>query len=68
MHDPKLIRPSQPDAARYQMDATPGRHTASFGPDSFRTHIINSAGLCLFSGFVLLRLNLIKDLLGFSMQ
>ena len=51
MHDPKLIRPSQPDAARYQMDATPGRHTASFGPDSFRTHIINSAGLCLFSGF-----------------
>ena len=51
MHDPKLIRPGQFDAARYQMDATPGRHTAGFGPDSFRTHIINSAGLCLFSGF-----------------
>jgi aldehyde:ferredoxin oxidoreductase len=51
MHDPKLIRPDQFDAARYQMDATPGRHTAGFGPSSFRTHIINTAGLCLFSGF-----------------
>jgi len=51
MHDPKLIYPralAQPSAARYQMDATPGRHTAAFGPGSFRTHVTNSLGLCLF--------------------
>ncbi len=53
MHDPKLPRtpyggPGQPSAARYQMDATPGRHTAGFGPTSFQRHIINTAGLCSF--------------------
>jgi aldehyde:ferredoxin oxidoreductase len=47
MHDPKLMRPGGTGAARYQMDATPGRHTAGFGPGSFRTHIVNSLGLCL---------------------
>ena len=50
MHDPKLIsprRPSQPSAARYQADATPGRHTQGFGPSSFRGHFINAAGLCM---------------------
>lgn len=50
MHDPKLVpgyRPGQP-AARYQMDATPGRHTQDFGPSSFQGHIVNAAGLCLF--------------------
>jgi aldehyde:ferredoxin oxidoreductase len=56
MHDPRMPRgrgfPLQ--AVRYQMDATPGRHTAAFGPDSFRTHIVNSAGLCFFSGFTLM--------------
>jgi aldehyde:ferredoxin oxidoreductase len=51
MHDPKLIGFGNFAAARYQMDATPGRHTASFGPDSFRGHITNAAGLCMFSGF-----------------
>jgi aldehyde:ferredoxin oxidoreductase len=49
MHDPKLIGFfGQFAGARYQMDATPGRHTAGFGPDSFRGHIMNAAGICLF--------------------
>jgi aldehyde:ferredoxin oxidoreductase len=29
------------------VDATPGRHTASFGPAGFRWYVINAAGLCL---------------------
>ncbi|MBI2851654.1 MAG: aldehyde ferredoxin oxidoreductase family protein [Chloroflexi bacterium] len=51
MHDPKfsVLRPEAGSAAaRYQMDATPGRHTAGFGPGSFHTHIMNSSGLCFF--------------------
>jgi aldehyde:ferredoxin oxidoreductase len=51
MHDPKLVGFGNFPAARYQMDATPGRHTASFGPESFRGHITNAAGLCMFGGF-----------------
>ncbi|MFC1991556.1 aldehyde ferredoxin oxidoreductase family protein [Chloroflexota bacterium] len=51
MHDPKLSRPDQPAAARYQMDATPGRHTAGFGPSGFIGKVINAAGLCNFGGF-----------------
>ena len=52
MHDPKLASPWIPmGAARYQMDATPGRHTARFGPVSFTAHIVNVAGLCFFGGF-----------------
>ena len=48
MHDPKLVGMfGGMGAARYQMDATPGRHTAGFGPGSFRGHVTNSAGLCL---------------------
>ncbi len=47
MHDPKLSRPGDTGAARYQMDATPGRHTAGFGPGSFRTQITNSTGMCM---------------------
>jgi aldehyde:ferredoxin oxidoreductase len=31
----------------YRMDATPGRHTASFGPGSFAKQVVNSAGLCM---------------------
>jgi len=51
MHDPKL----QPDleraaGARYQMDATPGRHTQGFGRNAYRGHIVNAAGLCAFGG------------------
>jgi len=30
------------------MDATPGRHTQGFGRGSFKGHIANAAGLCLF--------------------
>ncbi|MFC2015250.1 aldehyde ferredoxin oxidoreductase family protein [Chloroflexota bacterium] len=52
MHDPKLsMRPGQTGAARYQMDATPGRHTAGFGPGSFRGHVINAVGMCIFGSF-----------------
>ncbi|MEE8413925.1 MAG: aldehyde ferredoxin oxidoreductase family protein [Dehalococcoidales bacterium] len=52
MHDPKLsMRPGATPAARYQMDATPGRHTAGFGPGSFRGHIVNATGVCSFGFF-----------------
>jgi aldehyde:ferredoxin oxidoreductase len=51
MHDPKMLgrgRLSSP-AARYLMDATPGRHTVLFGPHSFiDTHFLNVTGLCHF--------------------
>ncbi len=52
MHDPKFnaFAPGRPAAARYQMDATPGRHTASFGPWAFQTAIVNSTGICSFGG------------------
>jgi aldehyde:ferredoxin oxidoreductase len=48
MHDPKLARPGDTGFARYQMDATPGRHTQGFGPGSFGTHVTNATGMCLF--------------------
>ncbi len=49
MHDPKLpLYPGEPAVARYQMDATPGRHTQGFGPSGFQGHVINAAGLCMF--------------------
>ena len=51
MHDPKMVGfggPGSPSAARYQMDATPGRHTQGFGPSGFRGHFVNSAGVCVF--------------------
>ena len=49
MHDPKLDAPMwQPASARFKMDATPGRHTQRFGPNGFRTHVINAAGICIF--------------------
>jgi len=54
MHDPKLVSPMRPDspsAARYQMDATPGRHTQGFGPSGLRGHIVNAAGLCMMGYF-----------------
>jgi aldehyde:ferredoxin oxidoreductase len=50
MHDPKFAGFGNFPAARYQMDATPGRHTASFGPESFPGHVTNTVGLCLFGG------------------
>ncbi len=49
MHDPKLELPMwERPAARFQMDATPGRHTQNFGPNSFRTHFVNAVGVCIF--------------------
>jgi len=54
MHDPKLMPPMVGDvesaSARYQMAATPGRHTQGFGPSSFMAHALSSAGLCYFGG------------------
>jgi aldehyde:ferredoxin oxidoreductase len=47
MHDPKLAGFGMTPGARYQMDATPGRHTQGFGPGSFPGHIVNASGLCL---------------------
>jgi aldehyde:ferredoxin oxidoreductase len=51
MHDPKLLGTGiqSSTAARYLMDATPGRHTVLFGPHSFvNTHFLNVTGLCHF--------------------
>jgi len=49
MHDPKAGRGDFMLAARYQMDATPGRHTSEFGPESFiNRHFLNVTGLCHF--------------------
>jgi len=52
MHDPRFDFPpfaGIPAAARYQMDATPGRHTAGFGPSQFQGYVVNASGLCLHS-------------------
>ena len=56
LHDPKFPsalshRPGTPPAARYQMDATPGRHTQGFGPSGFERHVVNATGLCFFGYF-----------------
>ncbi len=46
MHDPKLGHGMA--YVRYHLDATPGRHTAGFGPmGGFVQQIVNSSGLCL---------------------
>jgi aldehyde:ferredoxin oxidoreductase len=54
MHDPKFGQgPESVAAARYQMDATPGRHTQmGFGPFSFIFHIYNASGFCMFGDLV----------------
>jgi aldehyde:ferredoxin oxidoreductase len=52
LHDPKFDFPffrGKPTAARYVMDATPGRHTAGFGPSQFPDHVVSASGLCLHS-------------------
>lgn len=52
MHDPKFDFPAfagKPTAARFQMDATPGRHTAGFGTSQFQDHVVSAAGLCMHS-------------------
>jgi len=47
MHDPKMAMFGNSAFARYQMDATPGRHTQGFGPGSFSSHVVNSTGVCM---------------------
>jgi aldehyde:ferredoxin oxidoreductase len=47
MHDPKMAMFGNSAFARYQMDATPGRHTQGFGPGSFTGHVVNAAGCCM---------------------
>jgi aldehyde:ferredoxin oxidoreductase len=47
MHDPKMAMFGNSAFARYQMDATPGRHTQSFGPGSFSSHMVNATGVCM---------------------
>jgi len=54
MADPKLRLPQMGDrgsAARYQMDATPGRHIQGFGASGFQPHFINVAGFCFQGGY-----------------
>jgi len=65
MHDPKLVSPfrsDSPSAARYQMNATPGRHTQGFGPSGFRGNVVNAAGLCFMGYF---RVDPAKYIAGF---
>jgi aldehyde:ferredoxin oxidoreductase len=50
LHDPRFDFPGfrgTPTAAKYKMDAAPGRHTGGFGPTHFGWLVINAAGLCL---------------------
>lgn len=47
MHDAKLSGFGNSAWARYQLDATPGRHTAGFGPGSFTGHMTNATGICM---------------------
>jgi len=52
LHDSKFDFPffrGKPTAARYQMDATPGRHTSGFGPSQFEDFALSASGLCLHS-------------------
>jgi len=51
MHDPKFYNQGESHAAaRFLMDATPGRHTQmGFGPSSFPIHVMNASGFCLLS-------------------
>jgi len=54
MADPKLNLPGIGDrgsAARYQMDATPGRHIQGFGPSGFQPHFMSAAGFCFQGGY-----------------
>jgi aldehyde:ferredoxin oxidoreductase len=58
MHDPKLGVARKSDrlsAARYLMDATPGRHTQGFGPSGFEGHLLNCLNLCLHAGYKIIR-------------
>jgi aldehyde:ferredoxin oxidoreductase len=47
MHDPKLGLFGGSSFAHYQLDATPGRHTARCGPAGFGYHMVNATGVCM---------------------
>ena len=48
LHDPKLPSTHRgPAAARFLLDATPGRHSQGSGPTGFLGHARNAAGICL---------------------
>jgi aldehyde:ferredoxin oxidoreductase len=49
MHDPKFAKPMMAAASRFQLDATPGRHTAQPGRGNFRRQLLNALGCCTFS-------------------
>ena len=53
MHDPKIpgFGLASIKAVSYQMDATPGRHNALFGPYGFVTHCVNVTGVCHMGGW-----------------
>jgi aldehyde:ferredoxin oxidoreductase len=53
MHDPKLPKGNgyPMSAARYQMDATPGRHMLSWGSAVFFRHTVNMTGMCFQGGW-----------------
>jgi len=53
MHDPKggfFALANRPMMAMYHMDATPGRHTTSFGPGIFMHCVMNATGTCMHGG------------------
>ena len=53
MHDPRLPRGNgyPMSVARYQMDATPGRHMLSFGTFVIFRHCVNMTGMCFQGGW-----------------
>ena len=56
MHDPKVKHPlgDRVCAARYLMDATPGRHNQGFGPTGYEVHLTNAACYCVQGGYWLM--------------
>ncbi len=70
MHDPKLIPPfvgnTASASARYQMDATPGRHSQGFGPSSYMQHALSAAGLCYFGRVGRYFINFMKAVTGWD--
>jgi len=67
LHDPKFDFPAfagTPTAAKYMMDAAPGRHTGGFGPTHFAWLVINTAGLCLHVNTVVDGMKYATEFLG----
>jgi aldehyde:ferredoxin oxidoreductase len=67
LHDPKFDFPGfagTPTAAKYAVDAAPGRHTGGFGPTHWSWLVINAAGLCLHINTVVNGAKYVTDYLG----